>query len=96
MQQQKRKAPFLITSETGMTGLVNGLSENVNIEYSTPVTEVKTDDDEYVISTPKQEYRSSKIVIASGVNSVTYLFISFLKNAYHNENKQSNNNNQPR
>lgn len=33
---------------------------------------------------------------ASGVNSMIYLFISFLKNAYHNENKQSNNNNGPR
>ncbi|MCE7735253.1 MAG: protoporphyrinogen oxidase [Candidatus Heimdallarchaeota archaeon] len=69
-KKSKTKPPFLITSETGMIGLVEGLAKNVNIQYSSPVTDILSDGDDYLIKTVNNEYRTPKIILASGVNSV--------------------------
>lgn len=66
----KEKPPFLITSETGMIGLIEGLAMNVNLKFSSPVTEIISEDDEFLVKTDSHDYRTSKVIVASGVNSV--------------------------
>ncbi|MFV2014794.1 MAG: NAD(P)/FAD-dependent oxidoreductase, partial [Candidatus Heimdallarchaeota archaeon] len=72
----KEKPPFLITSKTGMMGLIEGLVRNVNIKYSSPVTDVLFDDEEFLVKTSTQEYHATKVIIASGVNSVQKMNIN--------------------
>jgi oxygen-dependent protoporphyrinogen oxidase len=75
-KKSKEKPPFLVTSETGMTGLVEGLAKNVNIKFSSPVKEVNRNDDEFVLKTSQIEYRAQKVILASGVNSVQNIIIN--------------------
>ncbi len=69
-KKSKKKAPFLITSETGMTGLVDGLAEKVDIVYSSPVTGVEKISDGFVVSTDAVSYNASKVIVATGVNGI--------------------------
>ena len=51
-----------------MNGLIDGLANKVNIEYSAPVTAVEKKGDKFVISTKSATYSASKVIVATGVN----------------------------
>ncbi|MHA2099035.1 MAG: protoporphyrinogen oxidase [Candidatus Kariarchaeaceae archaeon] len=74
--KSNRKAPFLITSETGMIGLAEGLTDNVNIEYTSPVEEILSKEEGFVIKTSNNNYNATKVIVASGVNSIQKMNIN--------------------
>lgn len=69
-KKSKKKAPFLITSDAGMTGLVDGLAKKVNMVYSSPVTEVQKSSGGFIVSTDAIKYNASKVIVATGVNGI--------------------------
>ncbi|OLS24053.1 MAG: Protoporphyrinogen oxidase [Candidatus Heimdallarchaeota archaeon LC_2] len=75
IKKSKKKKPFLITSDAGMNGLIDGLANKVNIEYSEPVTAVEKEGDKFVISTKSATYSASKVIVATGVNGTQSISI---------------------
>ncbi len=67
-KRDKKKYPFLKTTQYGMGGIVNSLANNVHINLNQKVTKVECDNGHYRVHTPDKTYSCKKLIFATGPN----------------------------
>lgn len=66
--KDKKKYPFLLTTQTGMTGIVKALAKNVNIQTQQKVKKIEPFEQNYRVYTQDSEYTCDELIIATGPN----------------------------
>jgi protoporphyrinogen/coproporphyrinogen III oxidase len=64
----REKPPFLMTLKNGMQEITSKLTENLIINYSEPVEELKTQGETFQVKSSKDTYEANHLILATGLN----------------------------
>ncbi|MCG3219188.1 MAG: FAD-dependent oxidoreductase, partial [Candidatus Heimdallarchaeota archaeon] len=71
-KRKRKERPYLVTTAKGMEGIISSLAKKVNVKYGSLVEKIEVQESElFTVKTVKENFECQKIVVATGVNSIT-------------------------